>query len=99
MRRELELYEGGLTDKPEIVALSQIDSLAPDIRAEKLAALEAEVGHRVVALSAVSREGLPETLRLLRRQIDSFADEDVERLAEEDASRFGHRMSEEDWRR
>ena len=53
----------------------------------------------VIALSAVSREGLPETLRLLRRQIDSFADEDVERLAEEDASRFGHRMSEEDWRR
>ncbi|QOG07587.1 GTPase ObgE [Aureimonas sp. OT7] len=99
VRRELELYEGGLTDKPEIVALSQIDSLAPDIRAEKLAALEAEVGHRVIALSAVSLEGLPETLRLLRRQIDSFADEDVERLAEEDASRFGHRMSEEDWRR
>lgn len=99
VRRELELYEGGLTEKPEIVALSQIDSLSPEIRAEKLAALEQEVGHRVVALSAVSREGLPETLRLLRRQIDSFADEDNQRLAEDDASRFGHRMSEEDWRR
>ncbi|UHD46671.1 GTPase ObgE [Aureimonas altamirensis] len=99
VRRELELYEGGLTDKPEIVALSQIDSLSPEIRAEKMAALEAEVGHRVIALSAVSREGLPETLRLLRRHIDSFADEVGERLAEEDASRFGHRMNEEDWRR
>ncbi len=99
VRRELELYEGGLTDKPEIVALSQIDALSPEARAEKLAALEAEVGHRVLALSAVSREGLPEALRLLRRQIDRFADEDGAEQAREDRSRFGHDMSEEDWRR
>ena len=35
VRRELEAYGHGLTEKPEIVALSQIDILDEDSRAEK----------------------------------------------------------------
>ncbi|KAA0969759.1 GTPase ObgE [Aureimonas fodinaquatilis] len=99
VRRELELYGGGLTDKPEIVALSQADVLTPEAKAEKIAELEAEVGGKVLALSAVSRQGLPEALRLLQREIDNVGQNDEDLQAAEDAARFGQKMSEEDWRR
>ena len=56
-------------------------------------------GVRPFALSAVTREGLTEALRALRRAIDGFADEAEERQAAEDRQRFGRVLGEEDWRR
>ena len=69
VRRELEAYEHGLADKPEIVALSKVDMLPEDERAEKLAALREAAGRAPLALSAVSREGMTEALRELRAHI------------------------------
>ncbi len=44
IRGELEAYEHGLADKPEIVALSQVDTLDPDARKAKVKALKRRAG-------------------------------------------------------
>ncbi|MFT4717461.1 MAG: GTP-binding protein [Paracoccaceae bacterium] len=68
---ELEQYGGELADKPRITALNKIDALDEDERAEKLAELQAVHAGPVALMSGVSREGLTEVLRSLRRAIDS----------------------------
>ena len=65
VRRELEAYGGGLADKPEIVALSQADTLDADTRKKKLASLKRAAGRAPLVLSAVSGEGVEEALRAL----------------------------------
>ncbi|HDR29268.1 GTPase ObgE [Rhodovulum sp.] len=67
---ELDAYGGHLADKPRVTALNKIDALDEDERAEKIAALEAEIGRPVLAMSGVSREGIAEVLRALRAGID-----------------------------
>ena len=67
---ELEAYGGALAEKPRITALNKIDALTDEERAEKQAALEAVAGP-VRLMSGVSREGLMDVLRALRRQIDA----------------------------
>mgnify|MGYP002628306466 CR=1 FL=1 len=66
---ELEAYGGHLADKPRVTALNKIDALDDDERAEAKEALEAEVGAPVMMMSGVSREGLVEVLRAVRREI------------------------------
>ena len=70
IRGELEAYEHGLADKPEIVALSQVDTLDPDARKAKIKALKKACGRDPLLLSAVSHEGLNDTLRQLAAIID-----------------------------
>ena len=65
VRGELEAYGHGLAEKPEIVALSQADTLDADARKKKLAALKRACGRAPILLSAVSGEGVEETLRAL----------------------------------
>src|SRR5690606_25939240 len=65
VRRELEAYGGGLADKPEIVALSQADTLDAETRKKKLASLKRAAGRTPLLLSAVSGEGVEEALRAL----------------------------------
>ncbi|MFT4619435.1 MAG: GTP-binding protein [Sulfitobacter sp.] len=81
---ELEAYGGHLADKPRVTALNKIDALDDDVRAERLAELEAAVGGPVFAMSGVSREGLDDVLRMVRRRIlgarqaEAAAEETVE---------------------
>ncbi|MEN5300058.1 GTPase ObgE [Brucella sp. TWI559] len=70
IRGELEAYEHGLAEKPEIVALSQIDTLDPDARKQKVKALKKACGRDPLLLSAVSHEGLNDALRQLAAVID-----------------------------
>ncbi|WP_421505689.1 GTPase ObgE [Brucella pseudogrignonensis] len=70
IRGELEAYEHGLADKTEIVALSQIDTLDPYARKEKVKALKKACGRDPLLLSAVSHEGLNDALRQLAAVID-----------------------------
>ena len=70
VRGELEAYGHGLGDKPEIVALAQIDTLDEDERAEKVAALEAAAGRAPLLLSSATREGVEQTLRALMAVIE-----------------------------
>lgn len=69
VRTELDAYGHELADKPEIVALSKIDALTPDVRAKKRKTLEKASGTKVLELSSVSREGVEEVLRALADEI------------------------------
>ncbi|GAB5506810.1 MAG: GTPase ObgE [Rhizobiaceae bacterium] len=71
IRRELEAYGHGLTDKPEILALSQVDLLDGETRAERVAALEAEAGRAPMLLSAAANEGVTEVLRELMATVEA----------------------------
>ncbi|MCC6006877.1 MAG: GTPase ObgE [Rhodobacteraceae bacterium] len=60
---ELAAYGAGLAHRPRLVALSKIDALEEGLLADRQAALAAEAGGPVLALSAVSGEGVREALR------------------------------------
>jgi GTP-binding protein len=70
VRGELEAYGQGLTDKAEIVALSQVDLLDADARKKKLAALKRACDRSPIALSAATGEGVQEVLRALAAVIE-----------------------------
>ncbi|MER8519190.1 GTPase ObgE [Mesorhizobium sp. M0644] len=65
VRAELEAYGNGLTDKVEIVALSQVDILDADARKKKAASLKRAAGRAPMLLSAVTGEGVEAVLRAL----------------------------------
>jgi len=65
VRAELEAYGHGLDEKPEIVALSQVDTLDDESRKKKAASLKRASGRAPLMISAVSREGVDEALRAL----------------------------------
>ncbi|MER9213104.1 GTPase ObgE [Mesorhizobium sp. M0663] len=65
VRAELEAYGNGLTDKVEIVALSQVDILDADARKKKTASLKRAAGRAPMLLSAVTGEGIEAVLRAL----------------------------------
>lgn len=66
VKHELEAYGGGITDKPEIVALSQIDLLDEDELKAKTKALKKACGQTPLQLSAIANVGMVATLRALR---------------------------------
>ncbi|AHM05208.1 GTP-binding protein Obg [Roseibacterium elongatum DSM 19469] len=68
---ELSAYGGGLAEKPRVTVLNKIDALTDEEIAGKRAALEAETGGAVMAMSGVARTGLVEVLRVLRSKIDA----------------------------
>ncbi|MGD9912682.1 MAG: GTPase ObgE [Rhizobiaceae bacterium] len=71
VRRELEAYGQGLAEKPEVLVLSQIDTLDADARKKKAAALKRASGRAPILLSAVSGEGVDAVLRALIAEIDA----------------------------
>ncbi|CAM1632535.1 GTP1/OBG domain [Bartonella apis] len=70
IRDELEAYGHGLSEKPEIIALSQIDILDEEKKQEKQKQLEQISGKKVHLLSAVTHAGIETTLRSISRNID-----------------------------
>ncbi|MEQ8308768.1 MAG: GTPase ObgE [Hoeflea sp.] len=66
VRHELEAYGHGIADKPEVVALSQVDVADAETRAEKVRALKKACGSAPFELSAVTGEGMTGALRALR---------------------------------
>lgn len=71
VRTELEAYGKGISDKHEVIALSQIDILDDETLAEKMAALAKAAGRDVEKISAIAGHGMTEMLRGLRQQIDA----------------------------
>ena len=71
VREELTAYGAGIEDKPELVALSKVDALSDEERAEKLAALGRATGRAPLALSSATREGVERALRAILRTIDA----------------------------
>jgi GTP-binding protein len=70
VRHELEAYGHGLTDKPEIVALSKADALSPEQLKEQVARLKRAARKTPLVLSGVAQSGVPEALRALLKVID-----------------------------
>ena len=70
VRRELEAYGQGLTDKPEIVALSKADAMTPAQIKSQSAKLKKASKKTPLVLSAQSRKGVQEALRALIKIID-----------------------------
>ncbi|MFN3852762.1 MAG: GTPase ObgE [Phreatobacter sp.] len=71
VREELEAYGHGLADKPEVVALTKVDALAPEQRKEQLARLKRAAKKTPLALSATSGEGIEAALGALLDIIDA----------------------------
>src|SRR6202790_713996 len=65
VRRELEAYGGGLADKPEIVALSKIDTVDQATLKAQVQRLKRAAKQTPLRLSSASGTNLTETLRLL----------------------------------
>jgi GTP-binding protein len=63
VRNELAAYGGGLDEKPEIVALSKVDALSPELLKEQLARLKRAAKRTPIVLSSASGEGVAEALR------------------------------------
>ncbi|MGN7295267.1 GTPase ObgE [Rhizobium sp. SAFR-030] len=66
VKRELEAYGGGLKDKPEIVALSQIDVLDEETLKKKAKELQKACGRPPMMISAAINKGMLEVQRALR---------------------------------
>jgi GTPase len=77
VRNELEAYGQGLAEKPEIVALSQVDTLDPATRRRKAASLKKAAGRAPLLLSAVSGEGVETALRALMDEIGATRAEEA----------------------
>ncbi|MFC5586504.1 GTPase ObgE [Nitratireductor kimnyeongensis] len=84
IRGELAAYGHGLTDKAEIVALSQVDLLDDDARAEKQAALAEACGRKPLLLSSATGEGVQDVLRALMKIIEDARAEEEDAEAADD---------------
>lgn len=71
IRKELEEYGGGLSDKEEIIAVNKADALGTDLMADHVKALEKHIGHKVHKISAVSGEGVKDVLFALAKAINA----------------------------
>ncbi|MGH6727779.1 MAG: GTPase ObgE [Pseudolabrys sp.] len=71
VRAELEAYGQGLTDKPEIVALSKADALTPEAIKTQSAKLKKAAKKTPLILSSASGQGVINVLRALRQVIDA----------------------------
>jgi GTP-binding protein len=65
VRTELKAYGHGLTEKPEIVVLTKIDSLTPEAIKEQAARLKKACKKTPMLMSSASRQGVTEVLRAL----------------------------------
>jgi GTPase len=73
VRAELAEYGGGLADKPELIGLNKADAMTPREVSARRAALAKASGRKVMVLSGVSGQGVPEVLRALQTAITSAA--------------------------
>ncbi len=63
VRRELVAYGGGLTSRPEVVALNKCDALTEQEAAERCSAVQQAAGSPVFVISGVAGTGVAEVLR------------------------------------
>ena len=78
VRRELEAYGHGLTDKPEVVALSKADALDPETLKKQKERLRRAAKRTPLVLSAASGQGVTEALRALYAEIGSLSGRESE---------------------
>jgi GTP-binding protein len=82
VRAELAAYGHGLTDKPEIVALSKADALTADEIKQQVARLKRAAKKTPLVVSAVSGDGVAEVLRALWTVIETARRDGAEASAD-----------------
>ena len=85
IRAELDAYGQGLEDKIEIVALSKIDAVTPEILKEQKTKLKRAAKKEPLLVPAASNKGVTEILRALAAIIDDNRKQDAEVGVEEKA--------------
>jgi len=91
VRGEVEAYGGGLSDKPEIVALSKADAVPKDEIKKKMRALKKAADSAPLAVSAASGEGVTEVLRALAGEVRTLRGKAKEHATAARASSRGWR--------
>jgi len=91
VRGELDAYGAGLEDKPEIVALSKCDAVAPEDLEQKRRDLAEACGDGVLLLSAATHSGMREALGRMLETIDAAKDEEQRRAEAEQSETTGWR--------
>jgi GTP-binding protein len=76
VRGELEAYGHGLDEKPEVLALTKVDALTPELLKEQKARLKRAAKREPLLLSSASGQGVPEALRALLAVIDEHRQAD-----------------------
>lgn len=83
VRAELDAYGAGLEDKPEIVALTKIDSLDAETLKAQMDRLKRAAKKKPLALSAATGEGVREALRALLGIIDEGRADEADKVVPE----------------
>jgi GTP-binding protein len=83
VRAELEAYGHGLTEKPEIVALSKADAMTPEAIKAQIAKLKKACKKTPFVLSAHAHEGVQEALRALLTVVAAAQENASDSLAQE----------------
>jgi GTP-binding protein len=81
VRAELAAYGQGLTDKPEILALSKADAMSADEIKQQVTRLKRVAKKTPLVVSAVSGDGVAEVLRGLLRVIETAQSDGAETSA------------------
>lgn len=73
IQQELKAYKVDLSSKPQIVAVSKIEGLDKEMVDDQLAKLKKIVpkGTKVMAISAQSKQGLPQVLRAVNTMVEA----------------------------
>ena len=85
VRRELEAYGCGLADKPEIIALSKMETVDPETLKAQVGRLRRVASRTPMTISAVTGANVPAVLRALLGPIDGARLADGELEAEPQA--------------
>ena len=84
VRHEIEAYGHGLSDKPEIVALSKADALDEDTLKEQIARLKRASKKTPAVISAASGQGVQEVLQALLNVIDAAKIDEKQAVTQEE---------------
>jgi GTPase len=80
VRAELAAYGAGLDEKPEIVALSKIDALSPELLKQQKERLQRAAKKKPLLLSAQSGQGMQDALRVLFKVVTDGRVEEAEAM-------------------
>lgn len=77
IQQELQAYDRGLTERPQILAINKIDAVDPDIDIKAYASLlEAKSLAPVFLISAVTRTGVEPLLQKIWQVLENFSDKE-----------------------
>ena len=93
IRRELELYDAKLAQKPEVVVLNKCDALEEKEVSKKQKALEKAIGKKVFVMSAIARKGVFECLL----EINKYITRDRKHKDEEPETKIVEVASDQPW--